>query len=293
MTRLLVTVLAAFLFACSPVSEPGDADGPPDVLNVGVLPDQAIDELESLYAPLLEFLIAESGLRLALSFPQDYDQLLRDFEDGRVHLALFGGLTFVRADARGGAEPLVMRDVDLEFSSCYLTRADDAATAIEDYAGQALAFGPRLSTSGHLMPRHFLSQSGVEPESLFGSVRHSAGHDETTAWVVDGTVAVGAVNCQIYDSMLGDRRLEPGVLRVLARTPTYANYVWTLRPSIDDGVKTRLRDAFMALDAAVPAHAAILDSMGTRGYLPAARQDFDDIRAAALAVNLLSDGAGR
>ena len=160
---------------------------------------------------------------------------------------------------------------------------------MEEFTGESFSFGPELSTSGHLMPRHFLSVDGITPEEEFESVRHSAGHDQTAEWVRDGVVALGVVNCVILDAMQRDGRLAPDEIRVLETTPTYGNYVWAVQPSMPDDVRTQLRDAFLALDATVPEQRALLQSLGANGYLPAGSSDFTDVRLAAEALNLIQE----
>ena len=224
---------------------------------------------------LVGYLQDATGLEISLSISSSYEDLVDDFTSGRVQLAHFGGLTFVQAEQQSGARPLVLRDVDLRFSSCYLVPASDARGSLADYEGEEFSFGPMLSTSGHLMPRHFLAKQDIVPEAFFASVRHSSGHDQTADWVCDGTVSIGVASCDIVRSMFADGRLSADVLRILKTTPPYVDYVWAVQRSLDASVTSRLRDAFLGLDPTDPAHGAILSANGTTGYLPAGSGDFD------------------
>jgi phosphonate transport system substrate-binding protein len=82
-------------------------------------------------------------------------------------------LTFVKAQTFLYAQPLVMRGVDTRFTTYFVTRADgplrDCDNLVCDaLAGKVFSFEPKLSTSGHLMPRHFLkAEKRIEPESFF------------------------------------------------------------------------------------------------------------------------------
>jgi phosphonate transport system substrate-binding protein len=270
----LLPALVLLSWACSPERGPAA----PAVLRVGVLPDERPDALRHRYEPLIAHLAKELGQEVRLIIPEDYQQLVTRFGSGDLDLAYFGGATYVAAAEKHGALPLVMRDIDAEFTSYFLTRAERPETAVADFEGLVFAFGSELSTSGHLMPRFFLQEQDIAPETLFGEVRYSGAHDTTVAWVRDGQVDLGAANAEVVNAMLRDGRLAPGVLRIVWETPPYADYVWALRPGLGEAYTTRLQDAFMGLSQIDEEAAGILRRMGAGGFLPAAPGDFDRLR---------------
>ncbi len=289
MGRLLVllALLAPILTACS--ESASDASSSPLVIRMGVLPDQSEERVRQRYMPLVEYLESTTTLDIELVGSESYTDLREKFVSRDVELANFGGLTFTQAEAAAGAEPLILRDTDVAFTSCYIVLGSDPRESVEEFAGEAFSFGPRLSTSGHLMPRHFMGLDGITPEEEFESVRHSESHDQTAEWVRDGVVTLGVVNCVILDDLLREGRLAPDEIRVLETTPTYGNYVWAVQPTMPEDVRRQLRDAFLALDATVPEHRALLQSLGANGYLPAGSSDFTDVRLAAHALNLIQE----
>lgn len=284
--RTLTWCLALWLCACT---DGGNGISQREI-TIGVLPDQTPAVLKAHYDPLLQYLRDQTGLEITLSVPTDYGDLLEQFVAGRFDLANFGAATFIQAERRSGAVPLVMRDVDLAFTSCYLVAAGDRRRGITDFEGESFAFGPTLSTSGHLMPRYFLARAGIDPEAHFGSVRHSSGHDDTAALVRDGEVTIGVANCSIVDAMLNDGRLPGDAVRILDRTPPYADYVWATQSSVNEATRIALRDAFLALDINDPAQRRILHALGAEGYLPAGKEDFDGVRTVMQAVGLFHQG---
>ena len=284
MRNLTILFLAGLLLACT---DAGRENPPtPQVIRLGVLPDQSIESLVAKYSPLIGYLAQKTGLEFELVVSDGYAGLLEDFHADRVDIANFGGLTFIQAERRDNAVPLVMRDTDLNFASCYLVSAADDRSSVAEFYGESFAFGPRLSTSGHLMPRYFLNAAGIDPDTFFASIRHSSGHDETAILVRDGDVGIGVANCLIVASMNADGRLQPGEVRILETTPAYADYVWAVHEHMDASKKMLLRDAFLALDAVDPEHQAILKKLGANAYLPASHTDFEDVRRAASDANV-------
>jgi len=283
-------VVAGYLLT----SVPGG--GRPDVerIRVGVLPDEDVADLHRRHKPLLAHLTRRTGLAFDLVVPDSYADLLDRFAKREIDLAYLGGFTFVKSHLDHGAEALVMRDVDLRFTTYFVVRADSPLKDCrdldcEDLEGSVITFGSRLSTSGHLMPRHFLkAEKGIEPEAYFGAVRYSGAHDRTVFHTRNGDVDLGAVNSEIYNTMRRDGRLTEDDLRVLWETPPYPDNVWAVSERLPERQRIRLRDAFLELDYGDPAHRQILVLMGAQGFLPVGSREFEPLRQVARSLGLLS-----
>ncbi len=287
----LLIIVSITLFGCA--DEPVEHDATPGVVRIGVLPNQTKDRLVAKFEPLIDYLEKTTGLDLELSIPDAYSDLLEQFEAGHVDLAWFGGLMYVQAAQNSGAIALALRDIDLEYTSCYLAKAADTRVRITEFAGESFSFGPELSTSGHLMPRYFMSEDGLDPEKFFGSVRHSAEHNQTALWVSDGTVTLGVAACIIILPLLESGELGGDAIRVVETTAPYPDYVWTARASMSEGTRQKILDAFLGLDATNPEHRAILRSQGANTYLPAGSSDFELVRKAAAQADILAESNNR
>lgn len=289
LSAALVIVLAVGIYFSIEPKLTNTGQASPPVVHIGVLPDMSENDLQRRYDPLLAYLSEKTGLNFRLILPVDYAELLQLFGAGEVDLALFGGLTFVKADALHKAEPLVMRDVDTRFISVFVVRGSDPATRLVDLKGKVLAFGSSLSTSGHLMPRFFLKNNKrIDPDEFFNDIVYSGAHDKTAYMVRDGKADLGAVNAEIIDAMLMDGRLKQRDLRVVWETPPYANYVWAVRQHLDDDIKTQLRDAFLELDINAERHRKVLAGLGARSFFPAGRRMFQPLKQIAASLGLLS-----
>lgn len=286
MKYVVAVMVSVILFGCA--EKRADQGEPASSIRVAVLPDQSRDRLLSKYSPLMAYLESATSLEVELSVPLDYSDLLNEFDAGRVDLAWFGGLTFAQAETKNKALPLAFRDIDVQFTSCYLARASDTRTSIAEFAGERFSFGPSLSTSGHLMPRYFMSDEGIEPEELFASIQHSDGHDQTAIRVSNGEVDLGVANCIIVQSMFDSGVLNDEDVRIIETTPPYPDYVWAISPTMDEQTKISLLNAFLALDPTIPEHRAILRSMGANAYFPAGITDFEMVRIAAVQAGVLN-----
>lgn len=267
----------------------GDRSGTdlPAVLKIGILPDESKDKLAEHYEPLCRYLSETLGLKCELVYPDSYEELVATFGAGDIDLAYFGGLTFVQSAARHGAVPLVVRDVDTHFTTCFVTAAESPIRNIADCEGSVLTFGSPSSTSGHLMPRHFLMEQDIALDTFFSDILYSGAHDSTAEWVRDGKAAVGAVNSKILRAMMADGRMQEGAIRVLWETPPYSDYVWAVQSNFSRPARTKLRDAFLALSPDNEEHEEILRNMDAGGFLPADTESFSRLREIASKLELL------
>ena len=281
---VLLGVIAASAFY---VIQPTFNSVRPVVLRVGILPDVSVDNFQQHYDPLLDYLSAETGIDFKLVASEDYADLIGLFRDHEVDLAYFGGFTFVMAQNFCAARPLVMREIDTRFTSLFLVRGGNSALELADFKDKTFSFGSKLSTSGHLMPRHFLAvEKQIVPEQFFSKVHYSGAHDKTAYLVRDGEFDVGVANTEIILAMIKDGRLRQGELRTLWQTPPYSDYVWAVHDYLDKDVSTQLRSAFLKLDMNNKEHNKILLRLGARIYLPAAASDFSRIKMVAESLGL-------
>ncbi len=259
---------------------------------IGVLPDESETRLRERFTPLQEYLEHATGLDFELTVAATYGDLVTDFGRGEVDLAWFGALTMAQAMEQFDAWPLAMRDIDLGFVSVFLVPARSPAETLQDLRGGTLGFGSWLSTSGHLMPRYFMEEQGITPETHFSTVVYSGAHDQTAYLVRDSEVDVGVANSAIIGAMFAEGRLDAVDVRVLQRTPRYRNYAWATQPDLDPAVRDPLLEAFLALDKNTPERARVLNHMDAGGFVPARREDFNAIVDIAGRLGLLGrDGS--
>jgi|GEM_PF-336108 len=282
---LILSLLILSIHGCSRQEDKGK--GLPPVLRIGLLPHESKVILIKHYTPLFQYLSEELEVPYELKIPSDYDDLLRQFDEGEIDLAFFGGITFLKANQKSGAVPLVMRDIDVHFTSYVISSTARPARNLEDFEGKTFTFGSALSTSGHYMPRYFLQERKIIPETFFSKVEYSGSHDKTALWIRDGIVDIGAVNPRILEEMILDGRLSSSDIHVVWETPPFSNYVWATQANIKQSARVKIRDVFLLLSPANDTHASILLGVNAGGFLPASMDDFTQLQKIALKTGLL------
>lgn len=257
----------------------GDRQTPaPEVLRVSAIPDQSPERVQFQHEAVVREACALAGLRCEFRLVKTYEALVDQLGSGDLDVAFLGGVTFSQAYTRHRVEPLVMRDIDLNFTSLVLVRTEAAARSLADLKGRRFSFGNRSSTSGHFMARSMLGREGIEPERYFASVGFSGTHDATMRLVQSGQVEAGAVNSSVFFKAQAAGDPVARGLRVLWQSPPFADYVWSVRRTLPVEVRERLKNAFLDLNRSVPEQRQALDRHGAvLGFVPAYPADFDDV----------------
>lgn len=259
------------------------------VLRVTAIPDEAPTELARKFAPLGQYLEAQLGMKVEWTPVTDYAAAVETLVNRKVDLAWFGGFTFVQASVRSGGKviPLVQREEDAKFRSVFITDAGSGIKQLADLKGHTLSFGSASSTSGHLMPRHYLLDVGLNPEADFKRIAFSGAHDATIAAVASGKVDAGALNISVWEKFVADKKVDTSQVKVFFTTPPYYDYNWSVHADMPAGLREKLLKAFLTLDPANPAHKEILALQRATRFLPTAPENYSGIRAAAESAGLL------
>ena len=258
-----------------------------DVLRVSAIPDEAPTELLRKFKPLGAYLEQQTGMKVEFVPVADYPAVVEALATDRLDMAWLGGFTFVQVNQKtGNAIPLVQREQDAQFTSKFIT-SDPNVKSLADLKGKSFAFGSISSTSGSLMPRYFMLQDNIKPETYFSRVAYSGAHDATAAWVQAGKVDAGVLNASVWQKLVDSGKVDTNKVKVFATTPTYFDYNWTVRGTLDPALAEKLKQAFLALDPAKPADKAILDLQAASRFIPTKPENYKGIEDAARAADLL------
>lgn len=298
----LAFVAGLTLSACGDKEPAGGGAAPAKwVLKCTGIPDSKTNELKDDYKLIRDYLAKELNADVQFEVVKDYDAAVTALTSGKADLAWLGGHTTVIAEESGRVELVACRDLDLKFKSYFIAHKDTFAKLggkqlqnLGELKGKTeglkFTFGSSGSTSGHLMPRHFMNVQGVPPEATFGkdNVAYSGNHSNTLKQVADGTVHVGALNYTDWDKAGDDVKANAPILYV---TPPYVDYCWVANKMMGAPKIGEIRAAFVKLDRANPEHAKILDAWGKAEKMlpadPANWQGIRDVRAELVKAGVL------
>ncbi|MDX8403574.1 MAG: putative selenate ABC transporter substrate-binding protein [Mariprofundaceae bacterium] len=282
MMKILFTVLAFAIFVPF-----GAFAGAPSVLRVSAIPDEDPTKLLRKSEPLVKYLEAKLGMKVKFIPVLDYAATVEGMAAKKLDLVWYGGFTAVQAMHRAGAIPIVQRARDTKFHSKFIANVKSGIKGLEGLKGHTFSFGSVSSTSGHLMPRYYLLKNGIDPEKSFKRMSFSGAHDATAKWVESGKVDAGVLNEAVWKKLVSKGKVDTSKVKVIWTTPSYYDYNWTVAKHIDETLREKIRDAFMALDYDNPEDRKIMDMQRAKSFIATYPENYQGIEKAAKSAGLL------
>ncbi len=291
---LCASVLALLALTALASAAPGD---PKPTLKFTGIPNQNTTELAEKYAPLAKYLGEKLGIPVEYVASADYNASVDAFKNGDVQLAWFGGYTGCQArTAVPGARAIACGVRDLEFKSYIIANKASGLVASSEFpttlAGRKFTFGSASSTSGRVMPEHFLRKATKKsPKELFGAEpSFSGGHDKTIELVAAGTFDAGVVDYAVFDKRVKEKKVDPNVVHIIWTSPEYADYNFTAHPKLEEiygkGFTEKLQKELVSISGEDRLLLAALDR-AEDGLVICTNETFETLRKTAVDIGLL------
>lgn len=256
---------------------------------VTTIPEEAATEQTRKFGPIARYLEKSLGRKVEFTPVTDYPAAVEAMVNKQVDLVWFGGFTHVQAQIRSGGKiiPIAQREEDTQFRSVFITLADSGIKALPDLKGKQVSFGSQSSTSGHLMPRNFLLEAGINPEKDFKRIAYSGAHDATIASVVGGRVDAAALDITVWRKFVDEKKVDTSKVVVFFTTPPYFNYNWSVHADMPADVRERLTKALLALSMDTPEGKEILTLNRATKYIATKAENYKGLEAAGRSAGLI------
>ncbi len=258
-------------------------------LFVSAIPDQHPEKLNRLYGLLSSELSKKLDVPVRYIPVTNYPAAVSAFRTGNLDLVWFGGLTGVQARIqRPGAKVLAQRDIDPEFQSVFIANSASRIPVLQNQSelihlkGKRFTFGSQSSTSGRLMPQHFLQQVGIKLSDFKGKrPGFSGSHDATLALVQSGSYEAGVLNKQVWEANIKKGKVDKSKVILIWETPPYPDYHWLVQPDLDERFGKRftnkLQETLLGLSKNSTKQSKILSLFGANRFIKAYDYQYIDI----------------
>ena len=289
-------LLTAAAIAAAALLAAGCGGGDEPTLYIGGIPDQDVSVLEARFKLLAEYLSDETGADVRYLPSHSYAALVTGWRNDEVQFAWYGGLTGVQARlAVPGSDAVAQRVTDENFTSVFVAAPDSGISGFDDLRGRTFTFGSESSTSGHLMPRYFLSEAGIAPEQDFAGVAYSGSHDATWKQVEAGAVEAGALNANVWNTRVGDGDVDRSkVERLLHHAGATSTTTGSSGPASTTSMATALPSASsMPSSSSMPGTAGadreIMDAFQAERFIPTTNENYRPIETIARGLGLIEE----
>ncbi|OGU17955.1 MAG: phosphonate ABC transporter substrate-binding protein [Geobacteraceae bacterium GWC2_53_11] len=246
------------------------------LIRFGVIPRYNPLVMYKRYQPIMDYLTENTPYRFELKISKDYPEAVRFLQQGVTQVSSLGDVTFAEASTQYAAIPILKprnRDGVPFYRSAIIVRVDSPLKNIKELRGKTMAFGSPHSTSGNLIPRYLLWDSGVGLRDLksFTNLQH---HDAVAKAILKGQYDAGAVK-----DVVAEKYKSHG-LRILAWSAPIPAVPLVVRKDAPPDVVKTLTAALLKLDRTNPAHQKMMqtwDDEFRNGFAPASKDDYQGI----------------
>ena len=277
-------ILFAFVAVCLAATAQAQ-----QTLRVTTIPEEAATEQVRKFGPLVKYLERAMGMKIEFTPVNDYPAAVEALVNKQVEVVWFGGFTHVQAQIRSGGKiiPIAQREEDTQFRSVFIAQKTAGFKGLAELKGKQVSFGSASSTSGHLMPRTFLLQAGIEPERDFKRIAYSGAHDATIASVVGGRVDAAALDITVWRKFVEEKKVDTDKVIVFFTTPPYFNYNWSVHADMPAALRERITKALLDLSPSTPEGKEVLGLARATRYIPTKPENYSDLEVAGRSAGLI------
>lgn len=249
----------------------------------GVIPRDNPRIMYERYQPLLDYLSEKTFHKYELALKKNYAETVNAIGSGEINIAILGPLTYLEAHAKYGAICILKpkgADGHATYKSVIITKKDSGISKISELKGKTVAFAASKSTSGNLIPRYLLANSGVHLNDLRQYVNFDY-HDSVVKAILKGQYDAGSVRDSVarkymklgIETIAESEAIPTGPLVAGPKTPL---------PVIED-----IKKALLELNPDNSSHRNILKRLDDdlkNGFIEATDNDYIHIREKINAV---------
>ncbi len=257
--RCLLPLLLVSLWLCLPLTgcKFGNAsDSGPKVLHYAYSPQ--MEELQGgtfRYAELSKYLQNQLHIPVELVQVVGYASTIEAMRAQKVDIAGYGGLGYIIASQKAGAEAIVARGFPNGsmggYRSVIAVPKNSSIHSMADLKAHAknlvFDFADPASTSGYLYPRVGLQSMGINPDNDFKKIIFAGNHLAAAMTIVSGKVDAGAFMEPVMTRLIAMHKMAPDDIRILWRSDLIPNSCTAVRKDLPEKLKKQIQAALLAL----------------------------------------------
>ncbi|MEW6409909.1 MAG: phosphate/phosphite/phosphonate ABC transporter substrate-binding protein, partial [Nitrospirota bacterium] len=248
-----------------------------NVLRFSVIPRDNPRISYEKYQPFLDYLSEKTSYSYELVLRRNYEDTVTDLGNGTIDIALLGPISYLEAHAKYGVicilKPITANS-SAQYKSVIVVKKDSSIENLFDLKGKSFAFASLKSTSGNLIPRYLLADSGIHINDLkkFANFNY---HDSVVKAVLRGQFDAGSVKDSVADKYI------PLGLKVIASSDPIPSGPIVIGPKTPSVVAEAIKRALLSLDPDDRKHKKILkrwDEDFRYGFTTASDKDYEGVR---------------
>jgi phosphonate transport system substrate-binding protein len=256
----LLLCLLCFTLICSCSNHNPSKKNIPKELTFAVIPSDDYAGTIRHAEDLCKYLEKKLNMKIILYKATDYTAVIEAMKSHKVQIAHFGPFSYVLANRKAGAESMVCvsekAGVFHSYKSLILANSKSKIKTLDDLKSNSnnltLSFVDPASTSGHLVPREFLTSIGLDPESKFKQMVFSTSHGASILTLISGKVDIAAAGDVYLQRLIVNGKVKQSDFNILWTSAPIPPDPICIQKDLDTGFKQKVKEAFLALPTEAP-----------------------------------------
>ena len=168
---------------------------------LGLLPRLSAVEMNKMFTPLAEYLSNETGEKVSLVIPKDFDAFKALVRGGQLDLGFANPLIYVELKKDVNIDPLGLsseQKAGTKFRGIIIARKDSGIEKVNDLRGKKLIFVDKDSAAGYIFQMLLLRKAGLDITKDFTMLPFAKKHDNVTMAVFNKAADAGRTGRFIY-----------------------------------------------------------------------------------------------
>lgn len=255
-------------------------------IRIAITPCTDIVKSFALYQPLAAYLEQQTGRRVTLVIPKNFNEFERLVQSGETEFAFQAPHTYVRLASFYNKQHLLKAltpEGKTSHRGVIIVRKDSPLKRVEDLRGKQFLFGAENDLAKSLAAWRLLEKHGIQPTTDLANFKHDGSCESIALNVFLKSVDAGMVCDYSFEEINearehGEGEIPPHQLRVLARTEEVPTWVFAALKGADQNLVRQVTKALTALNRTRKEHRNVLEEAEAGGFVPARDSDFDGVR---------------
>jgi phosphonate transport system substrate-binding protein len=267
------------------VFSPGPANAE---LRLVTVPRLSAAELQTIFAPFMDYLARETGEKVTLVVPKNFGGIAEAVKTGKADMGFVNSLAYVQVKNMVNIEPLALSSEvksGTRFRGIIIARKDSNINQLQDLKGKKFSFVDEDSAAGHIFQKLLLSRAGFDVKKDIVMLPYGKTQEGVVMAVFNKTADAGGVREEQLDKMKGS--LDTAQMRIVGYTDYFPNWPFFSASKLKKSTSDKIQAALLKLKPNDPQNEKILGPLRLTGFIPVSDREYDDLRAAAKLVGAL------
>jgi len=261
--KLLVSLFLLLLSLSTQTTVQAD-----EALSFGIVPQQSASKLARLWGPILKYISNKSGVKLTFKTAKNIPEFEKRLYAGNYDISYMNPYHYTVAHKEAGYE-VFAKQQNKRIVGILVARKDSDIEDINELNGKTLAFPSPAAFAASILPRAFLTKSGIK-----FTPKYVSSHDSVYR----------SVQLKLYPAGGGIIRTLKNVgnnvsndLNILWKSPGYTPHALASHPRINADKISRVKKVMLEM-ASDPVGKKLLQNIKFKGIENGEDKEWNDIR---------------